>query len=132
MIMLKKIVLLTLMILKKNDSLDLVVLMERAILEGFPLQSLYFSLIQHAAPRALQAKGFTSDPVAVHNSILAGCKNAVALTRAYLLSSMKQLEENHQTTKDPNPPTLSKILKCCVVVLHHHDGDSWTCYSEAI
>ena len=45
------------MIMKKNDTLDLNVLMEEAIHSGFPLDQLAFSLQQHMAPRVLQSCG---------------------------------------------------------------------------
>ena len=56
----------------------------QAIKTGFPLFPFVMGLIQHLAPRVVQAQGYASQPIRVYNSILAGCKFAVAFTRAYL------------------------------------------------
>ena len=58
--------------------------MTEAIKTEFPIRKLCFALQQHLAPRVLQANGNSSKPLLVNQSILAGCKFSVAMTRMYL------------------------------------------------
>lgn len=77
------------------DTLDLDILMSRAIKAAFPVQILNTTMQQHLAPRALQARVFTTNPIEVNRSILAGCKFSVALTRAYLLEEVSKVDVVH-------------------------------------
>ena len=69
--------------------------MVEAVHTGFPPSQLAFALQQHAAPRALQAKGYSSKPIRVCKSFLAGCKYSCPINRSYLQRSMTQIAEEH-------------------------------------
>lgn len=77
------------------DTLDLEVLTSKASKAGFPLRVLNTVIQQHLAPRALQARGYTTQPVEGNKSILAGCKFSVALTRACLVEEVSRLDREH-------------------------------------
>ena len=73
------------------DTLDIETLMVEAVHTDFPLRKLCFALQQHLAPRILQANGNSSKPLTVNQSILAGCKFSVAITRMYLKRNFTQI-----------------------------------------
>ncbi len=50
---------------------------------------------QHLAPRAIQTNGFSSEAFSVFQSILAGCKSSVALTRALLKRAITAINNKH-------------------------------------
>jgi hypothetical protein len=81
------------------DTLDLLTVMLQAIRTGFPLDRLAFALQQHIAPRVLQANGYSSIPMQVWKSILAGCRYSVAMTRMYLQEDMVSLVHEHPQAK---------------------------------
>ena len=54
------------------------------------------------APRVIQCVGFCSKLIITNNSILAGCKHSVALTRVLFLSGMQRLAIEHHLA----PPEL--------------------------
>ena len=78
------------------DRIDVLTLLTNAIKCGFPTVQLAFSLQQHLAPRLIQANGFSSQPIPIYKSILAGCKFSVAFTRALLKDPMKIIYLNHK------------------------------------
>ena len=78
------------------DTIDIKILIQNALDEGFPPVMLALVLQQHLAPRVIQANGFSSDPMSVVKSILAGCKSSVALTRVYLKPGIKPLSKKHK------------------------------------
>ena len=80
---------------KYFDTLDISVLMQQGIDTNFPLGPMAYALQQHLAPRVLQANGFSSSPVAVNRSILAGCKFSVPFTRIYGLKQFITLSKNN-------------------------------------
>ena len=82
---------------KLFDSIDIPVLIDEAIATDYPLCDLSLALQNHLAPRALQAGGFTSKAVQVYKSILAGCRQSVAMTRALLLRLMRRLATEHSS-----------------------------------
>jgi hypothetical protein len=53
-------------------------------------------MMQHLAPRVLQSNGYSSKPIQIFRSILAGCKFSVAITRMYMLRNIKGLDESHK------------------------------------
>lgn len=54
------------------DTIDLPTLITEAIHSKFPGEWLTIAILQHTAPRVLQAFGFCADPIAVIRSILLG------------------------------------------------------------
>ena len=77
------------------DSLDIKTLLEEALETEFPTTLLSFLLQQHLAPRIIQANGFSSDPLNVYKSIIAGCKSSVALTRVYLKRAIAHIDKRY-------------------------------------
>ena len=77
------------------DTIDIPTLLVEAVKNDFPASILAFVLQQHLAPRVIQANGFTSFPIEVTRSIIAGCKSSVALTRNYLKRSIKDIVIKH-------------------------------------
>ena len=55
---------------KYFDTLDLETVMTEAVYNDFPLPQLAFALMQHMAPRVIQANGCSSQAIAVDKSIL--------------------------------------------------------------
>jgi len=80
---------------KYFDTLDLETVMTEAVYNDFPLPQLAFALMQHMAPRVIQANGCSSQAIAVDKTILAGCRFSVAVTRVYAMRHLKQLSEEH-------------------------------------
>ena len=80
---------------KNFDTLDLETVMTKVVYNDFPLPQLSFALMQHMAPRVIQANGCSSQAISVDTSILAGCKFSVAITRVYAMRHLKQLNEEH-------------------------------------
>ena len=50
---------------------------------------------QHLAPRVVQFGGFSSSPVTITHSILAGCEQSCPPTKALLKRTNEELETNH-------------------------------------
>ena len=73
------------------DTIDIPIVIDNTVKSRFPPAKLAFLIQQHLAPRAVQANGFTANPVAVYKSILAGCKSSIGLTRGYLKKNIKYL-----------------------------------------
>jgi len=73
------------------DTIDLEILMQKALEHNFPIIDLALTMQQHMAPRIIQCDGFCSRTIITNTSILAGCKHSVALTRLLFLTGMKQL-----------------------------------------
>ena len=70
------------------DTVDLEILIDKLIDNGYPLHEANMSLQQHMAPRILQCEGFSSQPIVVHRSIIAGDMQSVDFTRNYLSIKM--------------------------------------------
>lgn len=77
------------------DSIHLPTLIQNAIDQEFPILDLALTIMQQMAPRIIQCAGFCSRPIITNNSILAGCKHSVALTRVFFLSGMHSLKIQH-------------------------------------
>ena len=54
------------------------------------------ALQQHLAPRTLKVSGFCSEIITVFRSILAGCKQSVAMTRVMLRKALDELVRKHK------------------------------------
>ena len=81
------------------DTIDLQILMHKAIGLEFPIIDLALTLQQHPAPRVIQCSGFCSRNILTNTSFLAGCKHAVALTRVLFLTDMIRLCIDHRLAK---------------------------------
>lgn len=77
------------------DSIDITILIQKALEVNFPIIDLLMTMLQHTAPRIIQRGGFCSRPIITNTSILAGCKHSVALTRVLFLSGMNSLCVQH-------------------------------------
>jgi len=73
------------------DTIDLEMLMNKAIELQFPIIDLLLTMLHHMAPRIIQCDGFCSRAIITNTYILAGCKHSVALTRALFLTGMQQI-----------------------------------------
>ena len=61
----------------------------------YPIVEAAMALHQHPAPRVVQAEGFSSVPLQVFVSILAGDMHSVAFTRNYLLTDISSIVQDH-------------------------------------
>ena len=77
------------------DTIDINILLEQALYSEYPTTSICLAMQQHLAPRVIQVSGFASEPVSITHSILAGCQQSVALTRALLNKNMSKLAKEH-------------------------------------
>lgn len=77
------------------DTIDIQQLLCEAVFSEFTPLELCLSLQQHLAPRTIQASGFSSESMQVFNSILAGCRNSVAMTRVLSMRDMKRVNEEN-------------------------------------
>jgi len=66
------------------DTIDVSLLMDKAIALDFPKLQLYMSVVMHLAPRLLKYNGAISRIIPVSASIVPGCGKAIAFTRALL------------------------------------------------
>ena len=48
---------------------------------------------QHMAPRVIKIQQFVGKPIQVYNSIIAGCKQSVPMTRVYFLRGMPEVNK---------------------------------------
>ncbi len=79
------------------DTMDVPILIQEAAAVKYPLDTLSISMQQHLAPRVIQANGFSSRPICVCRSILAGCKFSKAKTQVYLQRRMVKLNAKHKS-----------------------------------
>ena len=77
------------------DSIDISTLLVEALHAEYPPVELSMALQQHLAPRVLQVSGFSSSPLNIWLSILAGCKQSVPITRALLGREFESLVEEY-------------------------------------
>jgi len=77
------------------DTIDIEILINKAIEADFPMLDLALTIMQHVAPRIIQCDSFCGEAIIVNRSILAGCRHSVALTRVLLLFSMTELAVNN-------------------------------------
>ena len=73
------------------DTIDLSILIDKAIEHEFPIIDLVMTMLQHMAPRVIQCDGFCSKTIITNTSILAGCKHSVALTRVLFLTGITKI-----------------------------------------
>ena len=77
------------------DTIDLPILIEKALELDFPVLDLALTIMQHMAPRVIQCDSFCSKPMLVNRSILAGCRHSVALTRVLMLTCIAKINIEH-------------------------------------
>jgi len=77
------------------DTIDIPILIEKAIELEFPILDLALTITQHMAPRIIQCDSFCSKPILVNRSILAGCRHSVALTRVLMLTGITKINIEH-------------------------------------
>lgn len=70
------------------DTIDLEILMEKAIELKFPIKDLILTVLQHMAPRFIQCDGSCSRAIISNTTILDRCKHSVVLTRVQVLTGM--------------------------------------------
>ena len=76
------------------DSVDPDILFKAVIDEGFPKGTFVLAMAQHMAPRIILFQSYSSSPIWISVSILAGCFVAVALARVFtrrVLTSIKDV-----------------------------------------
>ena len=74
------------------DTINISSLIIESIYTKYPPVDLTLALQQHMAPRVIQVGGFSSSPVNITHSILAGCKQSCPMTKSLLKRSMVDLE----------------------------------------
>lgn len=77
------------------DTISIPVLINTALELRFPLRDMMLSMHQHVFPRIIQCEGFCGEPILITESILAGCRHSVALTRILLREGMANLCIDH-------------------------------------
>ena len=80
---------------KFYDSVDIASLLVEAVHTEYPPAELCLALQQHLAPRVIQCSGFSGEPFIINRSILAGCLQSIAMTKAMLYRSMHYLSKKH-------------------------------------
>ena len=78
------------------DTLDLAVLVPKALALGYPPVFLYLGALMHRAARVLKADGTYSEALVVQKSILAGCTHSVDWTRAHFYDLLDDLHKNYR------------------------------------
>jgi len=73
------------------DTIDLAILLEKAVEAQFPIIDLLITMLQHMAPRIIQCDSFCIRTIINNTSILAGCKHSMALTRVLFLTGVHKL-----------------------------------------
>ena len=81
------------------DTINISSLIIESIHSEYPPVDLALALQQHLAPRVIQVAGFSSTPVSITHSILAGCKQSCPMTKSLLKRSNEELH-----TKFPRAP----------------------------
>ena len=99
------------------DTVNIPALLDQSMLARYPARDLSLALQMHLAPRVLQLSGYTSDPVNIYNSLLAGCRHSVAMTRSLLLDSLQ-----HIYNTCPRAPPMVHVYDTSMISY----GDSWT------
>ena len=77
------------------DSLDVPLLVQRALALGFPAKVLALELLGSVAPRVLRDKGSYSLPVQPERSIVAGSRAGPDMSRAYLFEVLDEVFRQH-------------------------------------
>jgi len=80
---------------KFTDTINIPILIGKALDLGFPLLDMMPTMHQHLVRRVLQCEGCCGQPILITKSILAGCKHSVALARIRLLEGMSNLTIDH-------------------------------------
>ena len=78
------------------DRIDIAILVNKIISTNYPLKDAVLALQQHLSPRVIQCEGFSSLPLLIFKSIIAGCMHSVAFTRTLLLEDMMQLVKDNE------------------------------------
>ena len=81
------------------DTIDVHALIQQATTSAFPLPALIFALSIHLSPRTIQFQQSCSAHISIQQSIIAGCKFSVALTRALLLNSVTPFVQSHPSVQ---------------------------------
>ena len=77
---------------KYFDSIDIEVLVERAVRHGFPKEILIMGLQIHRAPRLIKVAGTYADVIVeMGRSMIAGCTLSTSLSRAYLKDVVEEV-----------------------------------------
>ena len=96
------------------DSLDPMIVLEKAMDKGFHPVVLLLGLEVHMAPRVLKAGGHLSEIVYPSGSIIAGCGLSVSWTRATLYD---MLDEAHRGFRPQEVTTESWVDDLTTVIL---------------
>ena len=75
------------------DTINISSLIIESIYSEYPPVDLALALQQHLAPRVIQVAGFSSTPVSITHSILAGCKQSCPMTKSLLKRSNEELHK---------------------------------------
>ena len=76
------------------DSMNINILLEEAIRTEYPPVEMCMAIQQHMAPRTIQIHQFVSKPIQIWNSIIAGCKQSIPMTRVYFLRGMPEVNKS--------------------------------------
>ncbi len=76
------------------DTLNVSILLSEAIHTRYPPIEMAMAIQQHTAPRIIKLCNFIGKPNIVHNSIIAGCGQSVAMTRAYMKRGMSDVNKS--------------------------------------
>ena len=72
------------------DSSEIIGLLKEVVDCDYPLAPLLYAIGQHLAPRVIQCQGVCGEPINVFRSIVVGCKQSKALTKAFLKHTMSK------------------------------------------
>ena len=105
------------------DTINISTLIIESIYTEYPPVDLAIGLQQHLAPRVIQVAGFSSSPVIVTHSILAGCKQSCPMTKSLLYRSNQELQ-----SKFPNAPPKVYVDDTSMIC----KADTWSVVQNAL
>ena len=71
---------------------------------SYPPAHLAFAIQQHVAPRIIKLQNFIGKPIEVYNSIIAGCRQSIPMTRVYLQQGIENVVKNDKGEIDISAP----------------------------
>ena len=105
------------------DSIEIIDLLKEAVDCDYPLAPFLLAIDQHLAPRVIQCQGICGEPINVFRSIVAGCTQSKAITKAFLKQTMSKvvkrnpdvinglyIDDTIQLATSPDPSTVADKL----------------------
>ena len=92
------------------EFMDIGILLAVAIHTSYPPVHMAFAIQQHVAPRISKLTNFLGSPIEVYNSIIAGCRQRIPMTRVYLQRGIDNVTNNSNKELVVKPSVLDGVL----------------------